>query len=69
MTPEMKEKLKAEGLEFAEESVKDIVENAFKTIKAIVAITENKYDDMAIPLIELAEKAVMPLVDKINKAD
>lgn len=66
MTPEIKAQLKAEGLDFAEESVKDIVENAFATINVIVKITENKYDDMALPLIELAKKVVMDAVDKID---
>ena len=66
MSPELKEKLKAEGLDLAEESVKDIVENALNTIRAIVKVTENKYDDMALPLIELAEKAIMDAVDKID---
>jgi len=69
MTPEIKAQLKAEGLDFAEESVKDIVENAFATINAIVKITENKYDDMALPLIELAKKVVMDAVDKIDDAE
>lgn len=66
MTPELKEKLKAEGLNFTEESVKDLVENAFKTINAVIDATENKYDDMAKPLIDLAQKALMPLIDKID---
>lgn len=69
MTPEIKAQLKAEGLDFAEESVKDIVENAFATINVIVKITENKYDDMALPLIELAKKVVMDAVDKIDGAE
>jgi hypothetical protein len=66
MTPEMKQKLKDAGLELAEESVKDLVENALATIRAIVTVTENKYDDMALPLIDLAEKAIMDAVDKID---
>ncbi|MFZ8934319.1 MAG: hypothetical protein ACO2ZP_10515 [Bacteriovoracaceae bacterium] len=69
MNEEMKAKLKAEGLELAEESVKDLAENAFTTIRAIIKVTENKYDDMALPLIDLAEKAVMDAAEKINKAD
>ncbi|MFZ8933694.1 MAG: hypothetical protein ACO2ZP_07340 [Bacteriovoracaceae bacterium] len=66
MEEALKEKLKAEGLELAEESVKDLVENALVTIRAIVKVTENKYDDMALPLIDLAEKAIMDAVDKID---
>ena len=69
MNEELKAKLKAEGLELAEESVKDLVENAFTTIRAIVKVTENKYDDMALPLIDLAEKAVLDAAEKINKED
>lgn len=66
MDEQFKAKLKAAGLDLAEDSVKAIAENAFKAIKVIIEASENKYDDLCLPLLELAEKAVMPLVDKID---
>lgn len=66
MTPEMRQKLKDAGLDLAEESVKDLVENAIEALKVVIEITENKYDDMALPLLDLAAKAALAAADKID---
>jgi hypothetical protein len=60
------DKLKEAGLELAEQSVRDLVENCFETLKVIVLATENKYDDLVIPLLEVAKPAVLAQVDKID---
>lgn len=62
----LKEELKKIGIDLAEESVKDLIERIFAASKLIIAATPNKYDDMALPLIELAKAAALDAADKID---
>lgn len=63
---ELKEKLKELGLDLAEDSVKDTVENCFGTLEKIIKVTENKYDDLLLPLLDMAKPFVLKEIDKID---
>lgn len=62
----IKQKLKEAGLDLAEESVKDFVENTLTTLQTIFVITENKVDDSLIPLIEGVKPYILSQCDKID---
>jgi len=66
MDEELKAKLKAEGLDFAEETVKDLVENAFKTLRVIIKITPTDIDDMFLGLVDMVENMALKYADKID---
>jgi hypothetical protein len=63
------ETMKAEGLEFCEESAKLGAKMLFKVIPAILLATKNKNDDLVIPLFSILEPKAMELLDLINKED
>ena len=70
----MKEKIiaiaKEEGLEIAEESVKDLVEVVFKVMDEVVAETENTIDDMVYAALKAKGKAyLLDKADEINPED
>jgi len=65
----LKEILKAEGLEVAEETAIAAVKAVMKAMPAIVMASENKYDDMLIPVLAVIEPKVIEVLDNINKAD
>jgi hypothetical protein len=58
--------LKQNGLDLAEDTAKMAVKAVFKVLPEIVKETENKMDDILIPLISVVEKPVMELLDKID---
>ena len=58
--------LKKNGLEVGEEIAMLAVRSVFKAIPEIVLATENKYDDMLVPLLGVVEKPVMALLDQID---
>lgn len=70
MNEEMKkiivEELKAVGMDIAEEAAEKAVKAIFKAIPKALAASENKMDDMLIPLLGLIEPKVMELIDGID---
>jgi hypothetical protein len=63
------EELKKEGLEVAEETAKAAVKAVFRSLPKFVAATENKYDDMLLPVLAIIEPKVLEMLDEINKED
>ena len=60
------EELKKEGLEVAEGAAIGACKAVFKALPKFFLATENKYDDMVIPILPLVEQQMMPLLDKID---
>ena len=73
MKPEIKEiikkQLKENGLEIAEETAMLAAKVLFSSLSDIVKVTENKYDDLLIPILAVIEPKIYELIDNINKAD
>jgi len=65
----LKEILKDEGLEIAEETAIAAAKAIFRSLPAIALATENKYDDMFVPVFGILEPKVIELLDGINKVD
>ena len=63
------EELKKEGIDLAEELVAGAVKAVFKAIPKIVLATENKVDDLLVPVLAVVEPKVLELVDKIDGED
>lgn len=63
------EELKAAGLDVGEEVAVAAVKGVFKAVERLIEMSANKYDDMLLPVIKLAEPKVMELLDKIDKED
>jgi len=61
--------LKEQGLDIAEDAAVATVKGVFKALPAILAVTENKYDDMLIPVLGLLEPQVIGILDKIDGED
>lgn len=59
-------RLKARGLDIAEELVKVAVEETLTWIEESVALTETKVDDIAAPVIEGMKPWVMKQIDQID---
>lgn len=60
------EKLKARGLDVAEEAAKVIVEEVLDWADESVKLSETKFDDLALPFIPQLKAAALGLVDKID---
>lgn len=58
--------LKRNGLVIAEDAAVSAVRSMFKSLPEILLATENKYDDMLIPVLAIAEKPFLALLDKID---
>jgi hypothetical protein len=64
------EKLKVHGLDLTEEMAKLVALSSIDWVEESVKLSENKYDDFAIPVIETLKPFLMKEIDKINgKAD
>ena len=61
-------KLTAQGLPLAEEAAKLVVSSVLDWVQESVVISENKYDDFAIPVISAVKPFVMAQLDKIDGA-
>lgn len=61
--------MKAEGLELAEETAKLALKAIMRALPKVVQASENKYDDMLIPVLAVVEPQIMKLIEDINKAD
>jgi hypothetical protein len=59
--------LKRHGLTFAEDASTVIIKGVFNAIPDIIKETENKYDDLLLPLLEIVKPVLLELVDKIDK--
>lgn len=60
--------LKKAGLEIGEDVAVATVKGVIKALPDILLATENKMDDMLIPLLALIEKPILDLLDKIDGA-
>lgn len=61
------EKIKAKGaLHIAEEEVKVVVESVLEWCCESVSLSENKYDDFAVPVITAMKPFIMKELDKID---
>lgn len=63
---EIAELLKGKGLDVAEDAAIKAVKALFEILPMIVAKTENKYDDMLIPVLGVLEPKIIELLDKID---
>ena len=63
------EKLKAAGLELAEENVKVLLPIFLDWIEDSVKMTENKFDDFFVVIRPQLEATLNPLIEKINPND
>lgn len=66
MKEETKEQLKGLGLETLETISKEGVESLFKVIEIIVQDTDNKIDDMILPVLPVIKAKLLELVEEIN---
>jgi hypothetical protein len=60
------EKLKARGLDVAEEAAKVVIEEVLDWCQASVLVTENKFDDLVAPFIPQLKEAALKAADKID---
>lgn len=58
--------LKEQGLDIAEDVVALTIKAVLKGLPKILEQTENKYDDLLIPLLKVIEGPLLELVDKID---
>jgi hypothetical protein len=58
--------LKKHGLNIAEDTATVAVKAVFKAIPDIVIATENKYDDLLVPVFSVLEPKILELIDKID---
>ena len=65
----LKEELKKEGLEIAEEAAMAATKAVLKALPKVVLATENKYDDLLVPVLGVLEPKLMELLDGINPSD
>ena len=67
MKQETLDQLKGLGLQGLEDVSKTTVETIFKVIELIVQDTDNKIDDMVLPLLPFMKEKVLFIVDKIHE--
>lgn len=60
------EKLKAEGLEVAEDAAKVVVEAVLEWAEDAVTKSENKYDDLLLAVLPVVKAELLKLVDEID---
>lgn len=58
--------LKSEGLEIAEEQAVALCKGVFKALPKIAQATENKVDDLVVPLLLAVQPKVLEVLDKID---
>lgn len=63
------EELKKEGLNIAEDAAVGAVKAVFKALPRVVLASENKFDDLLIPILGVVEPKVLELLDKIDGED
>lgn len=67
LTDEAKEQIKAELLKTGEVVSKEAVEMVFTLIEIVVKDTENKFDDMILPIVPAIKEYVLKLLDGISE--
>ena len=67
LTEEAKEQIKAELLKTGETVSKEAVEMVFKLVEIVVKDTENKFDDMILPVVPAIKEYVLKLLDGISE--
>ena len=60
------EKLKARGLDLAEEGAKIVVEEMFSWLEESCKVSPNKYDDLLLVVMPIVKPEIMKQVDKID---
>ena len=60
------DKLKARGLDVAEDAAKIMVEETFNWVGESAAMSENKVDDLVALGLPKLQEIVMPFIDKID---
>ncbi len=60
------EKLKAEGLDLAEDAAAKVLKCTFSWLRESAEKSDNKIDDMVAPLLVPVEKYVLTQIDKID---
>ena len=63
------EKLKANGLEVAEEGAKVAVEQTIQWVLESAQASENKYDDFLALVLPVVKPTIMKAIEDINPAD
>ena len=59
-------RLKARGLDLAEEAGKIVVEEVLNWTEESVKLSENKFDDAALLVLPMVKEAALKAVDKID---
>jgi len=65
----MIDELKKAGLDIAEDAAVSAARAVIKMLPKVVAATENKIDDMLIPVLGILEPKLLELLDKIDGED
>lgn len=60
------EKLKAEGLELAEDAAGKVYKALIAWFKESAALSKNPFDDMVVGFIPQIDAVVLPQIDKID---
>ena len=60
------DELKEAGVDIAEDAATAVVRAVFKVIPKVALATENKIDDMFVPVLGIIEPQIIKLVDKID---
>lgn len=60
------EKLKANGLDLAEDAAKLVIVDVLDWAAESVALTENKFDDIAVAFLPQLKAAALGIADKID---
>lgn len=66
MSDELKDGIKAELLALGEETAAAAVEHAFNIIELVIKDTDNKFDDLLLPIMPKLKEVVLSYVDKID---
>jgi len=57
---------KEQGMELAEDAAQKAVKAVMGWLKESAKLSENKFDDVLLPVLEIAEPAIMAELDKID---
>ena len=63
------DELKKEGLDIAEEAAVAAARAIIRVLPMIALKTENKIDDMFVPVLTIMEPKIMEMLDKIDGED
>ena len=63
------DELKGEGLDLAEDLAIGVCKAVFRVMPKVAAATDNKYDDLLIPVVGVLEPKIMEMLDKIDKKE